>query len=117
MCVQPETCGRLPSQGSQLYKSPLKCVIERREFQCHEPAREGEPCSGWAMMMLARDAGIEARQLKPAIAIREAVRATNADGELVAVLLNPEKPNAMPETPAGVARSPLSGDSNPRGQR
>jgi hypothetical protein len=30
----------------------LKCVIEGVEFQCHEPAREGSPCSGWAMMML-----------------------------------------------------------------
>ena len=33
----------------------LKCVIEGREFHCHEPAREGDLCSGWAMMMLAKD--------------------------------------------------------------
>lgn len=34
----------------------LKCVIEGREFDCHEPARDGAPCSGWAMFMLAKDA-------------------------------------------------------------
>lgn len=33
----------------------LKCVIEGREFECHEPRREGAPCSGWAMFMLAKD--------------------------------------------------------------
>jgi hypothetical protein len=33
----------------------LKCVIEGIEFHCHEPAREGHICSGWAMMMLAKD--------------------------------------------------------------
>lgn len=32
----------------------LKCYIEGVEFQCHEPARKGLPCSGWAMLMLAR---------------------------------------------------------------
>lgn len=32
----------------------LKCVIEGVEFQCHQPDRVGHPCSGWAMMMLAR---------------------------------------------------------------
>jgi hypothetical protein len=34
----------------------LKCVLEGVEFFCHEPAREGMLCSGWAMMMLAKDA-------------------------------------------------------------
>lgn len=34
----------------------LKCVMEGREFECHEPARVGHLCSGWAMMMLAKDA-------------------------------------------------------------
>lgn len=34
----------------------LKCVMEGREFECHEPAREGHLCSGWAMLMLAKDA-------------------------------------------------------------
>lgn len=33
----------------------LKCVIERTEFQCHQPDRKDEPCSGWAMLMLAHD--------------------------------------------------------------
>lgn len=33
----------------------LKCVMEGREFHCHEPAREGWLCMGWAMMMLAKD--------------------------------------------------------------
>jgi hypothetical protein len=30
----------------------LKCVMERIPFHCHEPAREGELCSGWSMLML-----------------------------------------------------------------
>lgn len=34
----------------------LKCVMEGVEFECHEPGREGHLCSGWAMMMLAKDA-------------------------------------------------------------
>lgn len=34
----------------------LKCAMERTEFLCHQPDREGEPCAGWAMMMLAEDA-------------------------------------------------------------
>lgn len=34
----------------------LKCWMEGREFLCHEPARDGALCSGWAMMMLAKDA-------------------------------------------------------------
>lgn len=33
----------------------LKCVMEGREFCCHEPAREGALCSGWAMFLLAKD--------------------------------------------------------------
>jgi hypothetical protein len=33
----------------------LKCIMEGREFHCHEPAREGHLCSGWAMFMLAKD--------------------------------------------------------------
>lgn len=32
----------------------LKCWLEGVEFQCHQPDRKGEPCSGWAMLMLAR---------------------------------------------------------------
>lgn len=34
----------------------LKCIMEGREFMCHEPARDGHLCSGWAMMMLSKDA-------------------------------------------------------------
>jgi hypothetical protein len=33
----------------------LKCVMQGDQFLCHEPAREGSLCSGWAMMMLAKD--------------------------------------------------------------
>lgn len=33
----------------------LKCVMEGVEFHCHEPARTGHICSGWAMMMLSKD--------------------------------------------------------------
>jgi len=36
----------------------LKAVIEGVEFQCHEPARAGQPCSGWAMLRLAGDGGV-----------------------------------------------------------
>lgn len=34
----------------------LKCVMEGVEFHCHEPARKGQLCSGWAIFMLAKDA-------------------------------------------------------------
>lgn len=30
----------------------LKCVMEKKTFGCHEPARDGQPCSGWAMMSI-----------------------------------------------------------------
>lgn len=33
----------------------LKCVMEGVQFNCHEPHREDSPCSGWAMLMLAKD--------------------------------------------------------------
>src|SRR3990167_9217904 len=39
----------------QTQMDALKCVIEGVEFQCHEPHRKGQVCSGWAMMMLAKD--------------------------------------------------------------
>ena len=32
----------------------LKCVVEGKEFFCHQPEREGHLCSGWAMMMLTK---------------------------------------------------------------
>lgn len=48
--------GEHTANGSpQTQMDALKCVIEGREFLCHEPAREGHLCSGWAMMMLAKD--------------------------------------------------------------
>ena len=34
----------------------LKCVLEGREFYCHEHRRKDQLCSGWAMFMLAKDA-------------------------------------------------------------
>lgn len=33
----------------------LKCVIEGREFYCHDHGRPEMLCMGWAMMMLAKD--------------------------------------------------------------
>lgn len=33
----------------------LKCIMEGVPFYCHEPAREGQLCSGWAMLMLAKE--------------------------------------------------------------
>ena len=42
------------ANGSEVTLSDaLKCVLENVEFQCHEPARAGQPCSGWAMLQLA----------------------------------------------------------------
>jgi hypothetical protein len=48
--------GRHLANGSPYTQmDALKCVLEGREFHCHEPVREGAICSGWAMMMLAED--------------------------------------------------------------
>jgi hypothetical protein len=48
--------GRHLANGSpETQMDALKCVVEGIEFCCHQPDREGEPCSGWAMMMLARN--------------------------------------------------------------
>ena len=33
----------------------LKCIMEGIEFLCHEPARKGTLCMGWAVFMLAED--------------------------------------------------------------
>ena len=33
----------------------VKCLMEGKEFQCHEPARKDQVCSGWAIFMLAKD--------------------------------------------------------------
>lgn len=47
--------GRHVANGSPAtLMDALKCVIEGRIFECHEPAREGQPCSGWAMLVLAK---------------------------------------------------------------
>lgn len=45
----------LANQSPATQMDMLKCVVEGREFHCHEPAREGHLCSGWAMFMLAKD--------------------------------------------------------------
>ena len=34
----------------------IKCVMEGIEFRCHEPCRKDAICTGWAMLMLAKDA-------------------------------------------------------------
>lgn len=48
--------GRHLANGSPATQmDALKCVMEGREFYCHETAREGALCSGWAMFMLAKD--------------------------------------------------------------
>ena len=48
--------GRHLANGSPATQmDALKCVLEGVEFQCHEPGREGAPCSGWGMFMLAAD--------------------------------------------------------------
>lgn len=48
--------GRHLANGSPYTQMDVvKCVMEGIEFHCHEPAREGAICSGWAMMMLAKD--------------------------------------------------------------
>jgi len=33
----------------------MKCAMEGVPFYCHEPAREGAVCMGWAMMMLSKE--------------------------------------------------------------
>src|SRR6185437_14810313 len=48
--------GRHVANGSPVTQmTALKCVMQGAEFQCHEPARDGTPCSGWAIFMLAKD--------------------------------------------------------------
>lgn len=32
----------------------LKCVVEGEVFECHQHGRENMPCSGWAMLVLAK---------------------------------------------------------------
>lgn len=29
------------------------CVFDHTPFECHEPARAGQPCSGWLMLQVA----------------------------------------------------------------
>lgn len=45
----------LANGSPQTQMDVLKCLMEGHEFYCHEPARDGCLCSGWAMMMLAKD--------------------------------------------------------------
>jgi hypothetical protein len=35
----------------------LKCVMEHETFECHQHDRKGQPCSGWAMLVLADTRG------------------------------------------------------------
>lgn len=50
--------GKHVANGSpETQMTALKCVMEGIPFECHEPGREGQPCSGWAMMMLAHQEG------------------------------------------------------------
>lgn len=50
--------GPHPANGSpETQMDVLKCLMEGVEFYCHEPARDGHLCSGWAMMMLTKDEG------------------------------------------------------------
>ena len=45
----------IANSSPQTQMDALKCSIEGKQFNCHEPAREGWPCMGWAIMMLAKD--------------------------------------------------------------
>ena len=45
----------VPNGSVATVMDALKCVMEGHEFQCHQPDRKGQPCSGWAMFMLAED--------------------------------------------------------------
>ena len=48
--------GRHLANGSPATQmDALKCVMEGSQFYCHEPSRDGAPCSGWAMFLLAAD--------------------------------------------------------------
>ena len=43
----------LASQSVATQMDFVKCIMEGKEFQCHEPARLGQTCSAWAMLVLA----------------------------------------------------------------
>lgn len=42
----------LPNQSPVTLLNLTKCLLENMPFECH--VREGELCSGWAMLMLAK---------------------------------------------------------------
>lgn len=44
----------LPNQSPVTLLNMVKCLLENIPFECHEPHRDGELCSGWAMIMLAK---------------------------------------------------------------
>lgn len=44
----------LANQSPATLLDVTKCVMENTPFFCHQPHREGELCSGWAMLMLAK---------------------------------------------------------------
>ena len=37
----------------QTLTDAMACVFDRTTFECHEPARTGQSCSGWLMLRLA----------------------------------------------------------------
>lgn len=45
----------LASGSPQTQMDAVKCVMEGIEFYCHQHDRPDALCSGWAMMMLAKD--------------------------------------------------------------
>jgi hypothetical protein len=44
----------LANQSPTTLLNMVKCVMENVPFECHEPHRAGELCSGWAMLMLTK---------------------------------------------------------------
>jgi len=44
----------LANQSPTTLLNLIKCLLENIPFECHEPHRAGELCSGWAMLMLAK---------------------------------------------------------------
>lgn len=44
----------LANQSPATLLDVTKCILGNIPFYCHEPHREGELCSGWAMLMLTK---------------------------------------------------------------
>lgn len=45
----------LANGSPQTQMDAMKCVMEGRQFDCHEPGRADDMCSGWLMMVLAEE--------------------------------------------------------------